>query len=93
MYFFFFLQKNAVPEPLWSCSWNSLDSNKFLCGSQKSTIFVFDRRFLTAEPEKTIKLPDSKTGIISLCQIPTRAGRFMPGGGILACRYVSPPLK
>ncbi len=77
-----------VREPLWACCWNSLDSNKFVCGSQKGTVYIFDRRFMTSDPERVIELPDSKTGIISLCSLPPRAGRFMPLGGILACRLV-----
>lgn len=78
----------AVPVPLWSCSWSSTNPHKIYCGGQNGTFFVLDRRQPGAEPEQIVQTSDplDKSGIISICHIPPRAGRFMPNGGLLACR-------
>lgn len=78
----------TVPEALWSCCWNLTDPYRIFCGGVTGTFYVFDRRHPGGEPEHVIKVPNQKTGLISLCSVPPRPGRFMPNGGVLACRCV-----
>lgn len=78
----------SAPVPLWSCTWNSSNGHQFYCGSQNGTWYMFDKRYQRPEPEQVVEAfdPKDKSGIISLCHIPPRAGRFMPNGGVIACR-------
>ncbi|XP_065220245.1 E3 ubiquitin-protein ligase rfwd3.S-like [Planococcus citri] len=82
------VQTFETPVPLWSCTWSSTNNYKFYCGSQNGTWFAFDKRQTRPEPEQIVESidPNDKSGIISICHLPSRPGRFMPNGGIVACR-------
>ncbi|KAK5642969.1 hypothetical protein RI129_009136 [Pyrocoelia pectoralis] len=74
--------------PLWSCCWDSNNSNYVYIGQQEGSIVKIDIR-QSNKPITVLEVPGDRSPVLSIVSIPANSNRSMPGGGVISCKLNS----
>uniref|UniRef100_A0A1Y1MGB8 RING-type E3 ubiquitin transferase n=1 Tax=Photinus pyralis TaxID=7054 RepID=A0A1Y1MGB8_PHOPY len=74
--------------PLWSCCWDSSNSNYVYIGGQEGSVMKIDIR-QPGKPVSTMEVPGDRSPVVSVASIPPNSNRAMPDGGIISCKLNS----
>lgn len=73
--------------PLWSCCWDSLNSNYFYIGTQMGAIHKYDLRSI-GQPINILEVPGDMSPVVSVAHIPNdQIG--LASDGIISCKLNS----
>lgn len=73
---------------LWSCCWDSTNSNILYVGAQQGSVYKYDVRNIN-EAVCTYSVPGDMSPVVSVSAVEGGPGEAMPSGGVISCKLNS----
>ncbi|KAF5295502.1 hypothetical protein FQR65_LT10490 [Abscondita terminalis] len=75
-----------IDSPLWSCCWDSVDSNYLYLGQQRGSTIKFDIRN-TSVPVNVLEIPGDMSPVVSVASVPRNSN--VASDGVVICKLNS----